>query len=89
MVALVGRDTCALALTSAQRLSHFPASPLVTISWFSGMDGGLVSSGAISREELQHALHLRHRTAQVVRAHLASLGFWEIDTPMLTRRTPE
>ncbi len=43
----------------------------------------------LRREELQHALHLRHRTAQVVRAHLSSLGFWEIDTPMLTRRTPE
>lgn len=45
LVALVGRDTSALALTGAQRLSHFPASPLVTISWFHGMDGGLVSSG--------------------------------------------
>ena len=43
----------------------------------------------LRREELQHALGVRHRTAQVVRQHLSSLGFWEIETPMLTRRTPE
>ncbi|MGH7443633.1 MAG: aspartate--tRNA ligase, partial [Longimicrobiales bacterium] len=43
----------------------------------------------LRREALQHALHVRHRMLQVVRAHLSSLGFWEIDTPMLTRRTPE
>ncbi len=43
----------------------------------------------LRREELQRNLELRHRLAQVVRRHLTSLGFWEIDTPMLTRRTPE
>ncbi len=43
----------------------------------------------LRREELQHALHVRHRTQQIVRAHLSSLGFWEIETPLLTRRTPE
>src|SRR5690554_346244 len=43
----------------------------------------------LRREELQRNLELRHRLAQVVRRHLASLGFWEIETPMLTRRTPE
>lgn len=42
LVALVARDTGALPLTSAQRLTHFPASPLVSISWFSGLDVGLV-----------------------------------------------
>ena len=42
LVALVARDTRASSLNSAQRLSHFPASPLVTISWFRGMDAGLV-----------------------------------------------
>ncbi|MHB1168195.1 MAG: aspartate--tRNA ligase [Longimicrobiales bacterium] len=43
----------------------------------------------LRREELQRNLELRHRLAQVVRRHLTGLGFWEIDTPMLTRRTPE
>jgi aspartyl-tRNA synthetase len=43
----------------------------------------------LRRDELQHALHVRHRAFQVVRSHLSDEGFWEIDTPMLTRRTPE
>jgi AraC-like DNA-binding protein len=42
LVALVGRDTSKLPLNSAQRLSHFPASPLVTISWYRDIDAGLV-----------------------------------------------
>lgn len=45
LVALVGRDTRSLDLDSAQRLSHFPASPLVTISWFRDADVGLVTQG--------------------------------------------
>jgi aspartyl-tRNA synthetase len=43
----------------------------------------------LRREELQRFLGVRHRAFQVVRRHLADAGFWEIDTPMLTRRTPE
>jgi aspartyl-tRNA synthetase len=43
----------------------------------------------LRRPELQHALHVRHRAFQLVRRHLTEEGFWEIDTPMLTRRTPE
>jgi AraC-like DNA-binding protein len=45
LVALLGRDTGQLALSGAQRLSHFPASPLVTISWYHGMDAGAVGRG--------------------------------------------
>jgi AraC-like DNA-binding protein len=45
LVALVGRDTSKLVLSNAQRLTHFPASPLVTISWFHGLDAGLVERG--------------------------------------------
>jgi aspartyl-tRNA synthetase len=43
----------------------------------------------LRRAELQRALHVRHRAFQVTRQHLSGEGFWEIDTPMLTRRTPE
>jgi aspartyl-tRNA synthetase len=43
----------------------------------------------LRRDELQHGLHVRHLALQCVRRHLSSEGFWEIDTPMLTRRTPE
>jgi aspartyl-tRNA synthetase len=43
----------------------------------------------LRRTELQRALHVRHRAFQIVRQQLSDEGFWEIDTPMLTRRTPE
>ncbi|MGH7466400.1 MAG: aspartate--tRNA ligase [Longimicrobiales bacterium] len=43
----------------------------------------------LRREDFQRALSLRHSAMQVVRRHLSASGFLEIDTPMLTRRTPE
>lgn len=42
VVAVMCRDTRGLALDDAQRLSHFPASPLVCLSWYQGLDAGLV-----------------------------------------------
>ena len=42
MLALVSRDIRGCDLDDAQRLSHFPASPIVTLSWFDGTDSGLV-----------------------------------------------
>ncbi|MFN3792759.1 helix-turn-helix domain-containing protein [Massilia sp.] len=44
LLALVSRDISRLQLSDAQRLSHFPASPIVTLSWYQGMDGGLVDA---------------------------------------------
>ena len=43
----------------------------------------------LRREQLKRAMGVRHRAMQVVRRHLTDEGFWEVDTPMLTRRTPE
>lgn len=42
MVALISRDTCGLDLSGPQRLTHFPASPLICLSWFHGMEVGTV-----------------------------------------------
>ncbi|MBP2312833.1 AraC family transcriptional regulator [Azospirillum soli] len=46
VTAVILRDTRGAALTDAQRLSHFPASPLVCLSWFQGLDAGFVERTA-------------------------------------------
>ena len=43
----------------------------------------------LRRPRLQHALRTRHRLAKAARAELDANGFVEIETPMLTRSTPE
>jgi aspartyl-tRNA synthetase len=43
----------------------------------------------LRRSELQRNLLLRHRTAATARRFLDEQGFVEVETPMLTRRTPE
>ncbi len=42
LVAVACRDTRGVALSDAQRLSHFPASPMVCLSWYQDMEAGLV-----------------------------------------------
>lgn len=43
----------------------------------------------LRRFELQRNLFLRHKTAQVIREFLNENGFLEIETPVLTKSTPE
>jgi aspartyl-tRNA synthetase len=43
----------------------------------------------LRRGRMQRNLRLRNRASQVVRAHLGELGFQDIETPFLTRSTPE
>jgi aspartyl-tRNA synthetase len=43
----------------------------------------------LRRPELQRNFLLRHRAAKAIRSYMDSAGFIEIETPMLTRRTPE
>jgi aspartyl-tRNA synthetase len=43
----------------------------------------------LRRPALQANLGLRHRVTMAVRQHFDSQGFWEIETPVLTKSTPE
>jgi len=43
----------------------------------------------LRRGRMQRNLRLRHRASQVVRAHMGEYGFQEIETPFMTRSTPE
>jgi aspartyl-tRNA synthetase len=43
----------------------------------------------LRRPELQHNLIVRHRVTKVIRDYLDEKGFLEIETPMLTKSTPE
>ncbi len=43
----------------------------------------------LRRAEIQQTLYVRHRVTQIMREYLGALGFWEIETPFLTKSTPE
>src|SRR5580692_3540576 len=43
----------------------------------------------LRRTEMQHNFALRHRVAQAIRGYLSENGFLEIETPFMTRSTPE
>ena len=43
----------------------------------------------LRRPEMQQNLRTRYRVTRIMRDHLGDLGFWEIETPFLTRSTPE
>lgn len=43
----------------------------------------------LRRPAMQRNLALRHRIVKMIRDFLDANGFWEIETPMLTRSTPE
>jgi aspartyl-tRNA synthetase len=43
----------------------------------------------LRRHEMQENLRTRYRVTKIMRDVLGDLGFWEIETPFLTRSTPE
>ena len=43
----------------------------------------------LRRPQMQQTLRTRYRVTQIMRDYLGDLGFWEIETPFLTRSTPE
>ena len=42
----------------------------------------------LRRPEMQETLKTRYRVTKLMRDHLGDLGFWEVETPFLTRSTP-
>ena len=43
----------------------------------------------LRREKIQRSLGLRHRVMKGLRDYFSDAGFWEIETPFLTKSTPE
>src|SRR5262249_5772756 len=43
----------------------------------------------LRRPRMQHNLGLRHRVTLAARRYFDARGFWEIETPILTKSTPE
>ncbi len=43
----------------------------------------------LRRSEMQQTLRTRYQVTKMMRDYLGDLGFWEIETPMLTKSTPE
>ncbi|MCP5178398.1 MAG: aspartate--tRNA ligase [Pseudomonadales bacterium] len=43
----------------------------------------------LRRPEMQEKLHLRARTASLVRRYLEDNGYWDVETPTLSKTTPE
>ena len=43
----------------------------------------------LRRRQMQEKLRVRHRMAKITRDYFDRLGFWEIETPMLAKSTPE
>ena len=43
----------------------------------------------LRRPEMQSKLRMRHQVTTIVRDYFNQLGFWEIETPMLAKSTPE
>lgn len=43
----------------------------------------------LRRQQMQDTIRTRYRVTKIMRDYLGDLGFWEIETPFLTKSTPE
>ncbi len=81
-----------LRVTSADLLSDAETPPFEIEG-----SGGEVGEDArlryryldLRRERMQEAMRLRHRVSSSIRGFLGDEGFYDIETPVLTRSTPE
>ena len=78
-------------VTSVEALSESPTPPFApddreTISEERRLQYRYID---LRRPEMQKTLRTRYEVTKLMRDHLGELGFWEIETPILTRSTPE
>ncbi|MET0268419.1 MAG: AraC family transcriptional regulator [Duganella sp.] len=81
LVALVGRDTRALKLDDAQRLTHFPASPMVTLSWFDSPEVGMIAPDGWQRFGAQVVIAGSQSQPTVSWSPVAGRGYIACFTP--------
>jgi len=43
----------------------------------------------LRRNRMKQNFHLRHRVMMIIRNYMSGAGFWEVETPYLTKSTPE
>ncbi len=43
----------------------------------------------LRRDEMQRNLRIRSQVTRIIRTHLEERGFWDLETPILTKSTPE
>jgi aspartyl-tRNA synthetase len=79
-----------IAVTALEELA--PSDPLPFQLDDEGVDEALrIRHRALDlrRDELQRNLRVRTRVTRLIRDHLEERGFWELETPILTKSTPE
>src|SRR5687767_7060797 len=76
---------------SMEVLSHSPTPPFLPDEHETVHEEKRLAHRYIDlrRPEMQQTLRTRARVTKIMRDYLGDLGFWEIETPFLTKSTPE
>ena len=72
-------------LNAARALPFYPGDAEVLMKHFACVTGIL----DLRRPDCWHIFSMRHKAAAIIRDFLSKNGFLEMETPMLTRSTPE
>jgi aspartyl-tRNA synthetase len=76
----------ALTVLSEAKTTPFPIEDEITTSEDMRLKYRYLD---LRRPELQENFRLRHRIAMAIRSYMDRYGFWEVETPILTKSTPE